>query len=492
VEHVDKAFGATVALADISFSIGSGEVHALLGENGAGKSTLLSIIAGLFLPDRGVLRLGGEPFAPRSARAAREAGIAIVPQEPMLATDLTVRENVTLGREPTRFGLVDRDEARRITSTALTTLGVTIDPDNAVASLSPAERQIVTIARALSQGSARLLILDEPTSSLSAADAERVLEAVRKLASSGKTIIYVSHHLAEVKSIATRFTVMRAGRVVASGNVASVSVGEMADLILGRSLEAAAKALRSPGEVLLSLDSVAGKRLPHAASLTLRRGEILGVAGLVGAGRTELCRAIFGLDTIRSGAVKIGTNDADSGRPPWQRLKSGVGLLSEDRKGEGLLTAMSVADNMTLSNLGGVSQWGLVSKLAQDKVALRLFAELGIRASGPRALASSLSGGNQQKVAIARLLFQDVDVFLLDEPTRGVDPGSRESIYRLFEALAERGKAILWVSSQPAELIRVCDRVAVMVRGRLGEMRDVSELDESRLLAAASGSATPC
>ncbi len=489
VEHVDKSFGATTALADVSFSISAGEVHALLGENGAGKSTVLSIIAGLIRPDRGVLRLDGKAFAPKNALEAREGGIAIVPQEPMLARDLSVRENVTLGREPLLFGLVDRQAARAITKQAMAALGAEIDPDAIVSTLSPAECQIVTIARALAQRSSRVLILDEPTSSLSASDASRVLDAVQKLATTGKTIIYVSHHLAEVKQVAQRFTVMRAGKVVESGAVADASVARLAELMLGRSLEIERRARRAPGEVLLSLDNVAGERLPLGVSLTLRRGEILGIAGLVGAGRSELCRAVFGLDRVRSGKVKIARYDSDGGKRPWQRLAQGVGMLSEDRKGEGLLTAMSIADNITISRLGRVTKLGLVSERAQNDAATSLIARLGIKAESPRQPAASLSGGNQQKVAIARLLFDDVDVFLLDEPTRGIDPGSRESIYRLFEELADEGKAVLWVSSQAAELLRVCDRVATMYRGRLGPVREINEVDEPKLLAEAAGGA---
>jgi ribose transport system ATP-binding protein len=288
--------------------------------------------------------------------------------------------NVTLGREPLLFGLVDRQAARAITKQAMAALGAEIDPDAIVSTLSPAECQIVTIARALAQRSSRVLILDEPTSSLSASDASRVLVAVQKLATTGKTIIYVSHHLAEVKQVAQRFTVMRAGKVVESGAVADASVARLAELMLGRSLEIERRARRAPGEVLLSLDNVAGERLPLGVSLTLRRGEILGIAGLVGAGRSELCRAVFGLDRVRSGKVKVARYDGDGGKRPWQRLAQGVGMLSEDRKGEGLLTAMSIADNITISRLGRVTKLGLVSERAQNDAATSLIARLGIKA----------------------------------------------------------------------------------------------------------------
>jgi ribose transport system ATP-binding protein len=364
---------------------------------------------------------------------------------------------------------------------------VAIDPDAITSALSPAERQIVAIARALAHGAARVLVLDEPTSSLAAAEADRVLEATRKLAASGTCVIYVSHHLEEVTRVADRFTVMRAGRTVHVADARGATIAELAELVVGRKIEMAARSSRERGERILEVRGLSGARLPNDASFELYRGEILGIAGLVGSGRTELVRAIFGLDPVRSGQVRVGKLPSDGGATPATRLAQGVGMLSEDRRGEGVALSMSVADNLMLSRLDTVTRAGLVSSDAQDAIARRFIAELAIRASGPRAAASTLSGGNQQKVAIGRLLHHEVDVLLLDEPTRGIDPGSREQIYALAQELATAGKAILWISSQLGELLRVCDRVAVLRRGVLEPPQDAASLDEHGLLAQATG-----
>ncbi len=480
-----KSFGQTVALDDVSLTIERGSVHALLGENGAGKSTLLSIVAGLYAPDRGTMALSGRPFSPSSPDDARRGGVAIVPQEPTLALSMTVRENVTLGREPTRLGLVDRKAGGLLCRRALARLGADIDPEAELADLRPADRQLVAIARALAQAEPRVVILDEPTSSLAAKEAELVLAAVGELRKGGAAVLYVSHHLPEVRQVADRVTVLRAGRVVHDSELGELSVHELADLIVGRSLARSQRNAREPGEVLLEVESLVGVRLPKRASFQLRRGEILGIAGLVGSGRTELVRALFGLDAVKSGRVRLAGLDAQ--QSPRGRLAAGLGLISEDRKGEGLMLPMSVSDNVTITHLPGWLGGALVSRKRQGELTQKLIERLGIRARGPASVASSLSGGNQQKVAIARLLFADVDVFLLDEPTRGIDPQSREAIYQLFDELAAAGKAVLWISSQLEELMRVCDRVAFMSRGELGASEPMQQHDEASLLARAGG-----
>jgi ribose transport system ATP-binding protein len=482
---VAKSFGATAALRDGTFCVRAGEVHALMGENGAGKSTLLGVLAGLHRADAGVIELEGRPFAPRSAADARAAGIAIVPQEPALCDHLTVVENITLGVEPTRAGFVRAQEARAVAKRALAPLGVDVDLTRLGAALAPAERQVVCIARALAQSIVKVLILDEPTSSLTHAEADPVLEAVRTLAASGVCVLYVSHTLGEVVRVASTFTVLRNGETVKSGSMSGVGVSELTELLLGHSVEARARAERALGPTVLSAKDVAGARLPAGVSFELSKGEILGVFGLMGSGRTELVRALFGLDRALRGEVRIG-GAPPTAATPARRLSERVGMLSEDRKSEGLALAMSVADNVTLSRLEPVSRFGFVSTAAQAAATQRLIEQLSIRCSGPEAPASSLSGGNQQKVALARLLHHDVDVLLLDEPTRGIDIGSRELIYDLAVELAARGKSILWISSQPAELLGVCDRVAVMRRGVLGAPRPARELDERALLAEAA------
>jgi ribose transport system ATP-binding protein len=529
VTDVEKAFGGTHALSAVSLEANAGEVHALLGENGAGKSTLMKILAGAIRPDGGSMRLGGESYAPADPVDARRRGVAIVYQEPQLCPHLSVAENIALGVEPTRFGFVARQAMRERAERALKPLlggdGHVIHPDTLVAELSAGDRQLCAIGRALGQSECRVLILDEPTSSLTADDGERLFAAVATLRQRGLCVIYISHFLEEVERIADRYTVLRDGRSVGKGVVAGTPMSAIVAQMVGdasvapaareeprrldgaargepRRLDGAARgeprrldgaAREEPrrldgaarGEVLLELAGVAGRTKPIAASLELRRGDVLGIAGLVGSGRTELLRAIFGLDPVRAGVVKVGVHLGPAS--PVTRLRQRVGMLSEDRKGEGLAAMMSIADNLTLSKLEGLGPAGLISPARKRAAAERWIARLGIRCRDSEQPIADLSGGNQQKVALARLLYHDVDVLLLDEPTRGIDVRSRGDIHALLGDLARAGKAVLVVSSYLPELMTLCDRIAVMRRGRLGPARPTAELDEHALLSEASG-----
>jgi ribose transport system ATP-binding protein len=486
MHDVRKRFGSVVALRGVDLEVHAGEAHALVGENGAGKSTLMKVLSGAHRPDGGTMELLGARYAPRGPREALEAGVAMIYQELNLAPDLTVEENVVLGREPHRFGFVRRGLRRAEATQALELLDrVEIDPARALSSLSPGERQVVEIARALA-ARARVVVMDEPTSSLSAADGARLLEVVRRVCAQGVAVIYISHFLEEVLRIARRYTVLRDGATVATGDVAETSARSLIESMVGRPVdEAFPRVPRKPGSDALVVDDLSGRSLPRSASLRLRHGEIFGVAGLVGAGRTELLRAIFGLDPVTSGALHV-LGAEDGGAPAERRIAQRVGLVSESRKEEGLLLPMSIAENITLSRLGTVSRGGFVDRDAQRRAAARWVARLGIRCSDPSQPVSALSGGNQQKVAIARLLHQDALILLLDEPTRGIDVASKVEIYRLMGELAAEGRAILFVSSYLPELLGVADRIAVMRRGRLGPSRPVSEWTEGDLLAAAT------
>ena len=485
---VCKAFGPTIALDGVDFDVASGEIHALVGENGAGKSTLMKVLSGAYLPDRGELHLAGKPYRPRNPSLARELGVAMVYQELSLAPHLSVEDNVLLGVEPThRFGLLKRREIRQRVERALQPLGhEDISPEDKVGDLPPAARQLVEIARALAQDSCRVLILDEPTSSLSGDDVQRLFDLIRRLASRGLAVIYISHFLEEVREIADRVTVLRDGRTVGTGNGRDLDASQIVRMMVGRDVEELyPRSLRAPGETLLDLRELAGATKPLHASLTLHRGEIVGVGGLVGAGRTEMVRAVFGLDPVRRGLIRVGSFEGPAS--PSERLRQGVGFLSEDRGGEGLALSLSVADNLTLSKLEGLGPGPIVYPSKQDEAARQFIEKIEIRCQHTRQPVSELSGGNQQKVALARLLHHDVDVFLLDEPTRGVDVGSKARIYKLIDELASRGKAVLMVSSYLPELLGVCDRVAMMCRGRLGPARPVSETDEHQLMMEATG-----
>jgi len=476
----------TFALEDVDFTVAPGEVHALVGQNGAGKSTLLHVLGGVVTPVRGTVAAGGVPFRPRGPADARRAGIALIHQELALAPHLSVEANVLLGAEPARFGLLDRRRARAAARAALSTLGRADLPLGVrVGDLGPSERQLVEIARAVASG-ASVLLLDEPTSSLSRAEIEPLFALLRAMRDQGKALVYIGHALDEVRAIASRCTVLRDGRVAAAGDLADFSDVRLVAAMVGREVEAFyPRSARAPGEVVVEVEDLA--RPPLAGvGLTLRRGEVLGIAGLVGAGRTELLRALFGLDAVRGGRVRVGALVGPAS--PAARWRQGVGFVSEDRKGEGLAVRASVADNVTWPRLPG---WGPFAPRGRaDRAATALIARLGIRCEGPAQPVASLSGGNQQKVALARLLHAGCDVLLLDEPTRGIDVGSKAEIYALLDELTtgrdvRPPAAVLVVSSYLPELLAVCDKVAVMRRGRLGPAQPVAELDEAALLRAA-------
>lgn len=483
---VRKSFGATSALAGVDLRVASGEVLAVVGENGAGKSTLMKVLAGVVRPDAGAMLLDGAAYAPRSPRDARAAGVAMIHQELALAPHLTVAGNILLGAEPTRGGLLRHGAMHDIARAALAELGrPDIDPAAAVATLSIADRQVVEIARAVAVG-CRVLVLDEPTSSLTAADVRHLASLVERLRDRGHAILFISHVLEEVRAFADRVTVLRDGITVGEGPLASIDDATIVQWMVGRAVtDLYPRSSRTPGDVVLEVAGLAGRRLPQAASFTLRRGEVLGIAGLVGAGRTELVRAIFGLDPVRDGSVRVAAHAGPAS--PARRWAQGVGMVSEDRKTEGLALDLSVADNLTLSRMRGFGLPGFVGARRQAAAARRWLEPLQIRCRDVLQPVAALSGGNQQKVALARLLHHDVDVLLLDEPTRGIDVGAKSRIYAVIDELAARGRAILVVSSHLPELLGICDRVAVMRRGVLGPARPVAEIDDRSIMQEAIG-----
>ncbi len=490
IRDIKKTFGATKALGGVTLTAAPGEVHALIGENGAGKSTLMNVLAGVIEPDSGEISLDGVAYRPTGPVAARRAGVSMVHQELSLCPHLSVAENIALGAEPTRFGFVRRAELRAFAEQALAQVvdasRSTLQPEVRVARLAPAEQQLVEIARAVSLPSCRVLILDEPTSSLTREDVERLFVVLRRLRERGLTIIYISHFLEEIEELADAFTVLRDGKTVGAGRVAGTPRSQIVSMMAGRKVEQLfPRSPRTPGEVVLAVHKLAGAKKPSQATLELRRGEVLGIAGLIGAGRTELLRAIHGLDRVKSGAIRV--LDVAGPATPAARWSQGVGMVSEDRKREGLATGLSIADNLTLSKLGSLGRFGFISRRRQNAAAMKWMERLAIKARHPEQPLRELSGGNQQKVALARLLHHDVDVILLDEPTRGIDVGSKAQIYELIDQLAASGKAVLMVSSYLPELFGVCDRIAVMRRGQLAEARPLSELTEHAILAQATG-----
>jgi ribose transport system ATP-binding protein len=475
---VAKSFGATQALAGVDLELRERSVHALIGENGAGKSTLLRILSGALAPDAGTLELEGRPFAPRSPREAATAGVRMVHQELALCPGLSVADNLLLGEEPARSGWIDRRAARAQARAALAAVGRPELPLSApVASLPIAERQLVEIARAL-RGDPRVLVLDEPTSSLPREEVERLFALVRALGSRGVSVLYVSHALEEVRGLCDTFTVLRDGMSVSTGPVAGTSEREWIRLMAGREVrELYPRSPRVPGEVLL-----------RGAGIELCRGEVLGLYGLIGAGRTELLRSLFGLAAPPAGTLEF---CGESGpRTPRERWRDGAGFVSEDRKREGLALGLSVSENISLARLERFARRGLIDQRALAASAATFAGLLGVKCSSVAQRCAELSGGNQQKVALARLLGAGAQVLLLDEPTRGIDVGSKAQIYAWIDKLAcgspgSSPKAVLLVSSYIPELLGVCDRIAVMRRGELGQARSVSNWTEERLLEEA-------
>jgi ribose transport system ATP-binding protein len=457
---------------------------ALIGENGAGKSTLMNILSGAHPPDAGSMELAGRPYAPSGPHAARHAGVAMIYQELNLAPDLSVVENIMLGQERSRWGMLNRGAQRREARTALDRLGHADLPlHTPVRRLSLGMQQLVEIARALASR-AKVFVFDEPTSSLTRADAERLFQTIIRLRQEGFGVIYISHFLEEIRRVCDSYMVLRDGQSVAAGTLFETTEAQIVSLMVGRRIEELYPSVpHEPGETVLSVAGLCGMVKPQDVSFDLRRGEILGLAGLVGAGRTELLRSIFALDAVRSGKVRVDTIYPHA--TPKARIRSGLAYVSEDRKREGLALARSIADNITYSHLFPYSRAGWLNLNKRREAVVDWMQRLEIRAASPERAVDSLSGGNQQKVALARVLHQRADVLLLDEPTRGIDVATKAIIYRLVGELAAAGKAILFVSSYFQELLRVCDRIGVMSRGRLREIRPANAWTEETLLSRA-------
>ena len=467
LEHIDKSFFGVKVLDDVSFTVNSGEVVALLGENGAGKSTLVKILSGVYTRDGGNMKVFGRAVGDLSPREANELGISIIHQELNLCSHLTVAENIFLGRETMRGGLLAKREMSAEASRILGSLNIDMDPDMVVGDLTVSKQQLVEIAKALSTN-ARILIMDEPTSALTAKEIEDLFVIIKKLRDEGNCgIVYISHRLDELKHIADRVVIMRDGRFITSQKFSDITMDEIIANMVGREIkEKFPRAVCPRGKKIFEVRGISSGKMVKDVSLELYEGEIVGIAGLMGAGRTELTRAIFGIDTRDSG--KIFLNDKEiTIRRPADAIASGIVLAPEDRKKDGLCVRLSVRENIALPNLDSLCTTGVVNRARERVMVNETVSNLAIKLSGPEANASSLSGGNQQKVVVGKWLARNSKVVIFDEPTRGIDVAAKVEIYNLMNELKRNGIGVMFVSSEMPEIIGFADRILVMCEGRV-------------------------
>jgi len=488
VRGISKGFPGVRALYDVDLTLGRGEVLALVGENGAGKSTLMKILAGVQPPDSGTIRVDGREVTIDSVRAAIANGISLIHQELNLADNLPIGANIFLGREPHRWGWID---SRRLNANArgvLARVGLDVAPTTPLSALTIGRQQLVEISKALSVD-ARILIMDEPTSSLSAHETEQLFRVVNELRAAGVSVIYISHRLGEVRELADRVTVLRDGENAGELARNEISHDNMVRLMVGRELsQFYARRPHSAGDVVLEVDGLVTCMWPrHPLRFSLREGEIVGVAGLVGAGRTEMLRALFGIDQPLAGMIHI-AGRALRAASPRDAIRAGMALVPEDRKQHGLVVEMPVRANIALTSLHrNRLPLGLVNARAESAAADRMIDQLGIKTPSAAQIVKFLSGGNQQKVVLGKWLALEPRILLLDEPTRGIDVGAKHEIYELMERLAEQGLAVLFVSSEMEEILGMSDRVLVMHEGRITGELARSDLSEQAVLRLATG-----
>ncbi|KPI11842.1 sugar ABC transporter ATP-binding protein [Streptomyces mirabilis] len=492
IEGIRKTFPGVVALDSVDFDLRRGEVHVLLGENGAGKSTLIKMLSGAYQPDSGRVLVDGEEVRVHGAQDSERLGIATIYQEFNLVPDLTVAENIFLGRQPRRYGLIDRKRMEAEAAELLERVGVSVSPRARVRELGIARLQMVEIAKALSLN-ARVLIMDEPTAVLTSEEVEKLFSIVRRLREDGVGIVFITHHLEEIAALGDRVTVIRDGKSV--GQVpASTTEDELVRLMVGRSIEQQYPRVRAAGDdgsgtALLTVEGLTRDGVFHDVSFEVRAGEVVGIAGLVGAGRTEVVRAVFGADPYDKGTVKV-AGSALRRHDVNAAMAAGIGLIPEDRKGQGLLLDASVEENLGLVTMRAATHGGLVDLKGQRASAARIAEQLGVRMAGLGQHVRTLSGGNQQKVVIGKWLLADTKVLILDEPTRGIDVGAKVEIYQLVNELTAAGAAVLMISSDLPEVLGMSDRVLVMAQGRIAGELSADEATQDSVMALAVSTPT--
>ncbi|MEU2436120.1 sugar ABC transporter ATP-binding protein [Streptomyces rubradiris] len=489
LKGVSKSFGAVRALRDVSLELLPGEAHALAGENGAGKSTLIKTLAGVHRPDAGQVLLDGEPVVFHGPGDARAAGIAVIHQEPTLFPDLSVAENIFMGRGPTRaLGRIDHKATREATAALMRRLGVGLDPERPARGLSIADQQLVEIAKALSSD-ARVLIMDEPTAALTGSEAARLFGVVRGLREQGAAVLFVSHRLQEILAICQQVTTLRDGARIATEPLAGMTEDDLIRRMVGRDLaERYPKRHVRAGDVALSVRRLTREGVFTDVSFDVRRGEIVGLAGLVGAGRTEVARAVFGIDRRDAGEVEVAGRPLPNGAPS-AAMAAGLALVPEDRRAQGLVMDLSVERNIGLTGLRTTARAGLVHRRAERRRSLDWAVRLQVKYARIADAVSTLSGGNQQKVVLAKWLATAPRVLVVDEPTRGIDVGTKAEVHRILGELAADGVAVLMISSDLPEILGMADRVLVMHEGRITADLPRAAATEETVLAAATGRA---
>ncbi|WP_345376541.1 sugar ABC transporter ATP-binding protein [Frondihabitans cladoniiphilus] len=483
---VTKAFGPVVALANGTIALEAGRIHALVGENGAGKSTMVKTIAGVYQPDSGTLELRGEPVVFAGTAESKAAGISVIYQEPTLFPDLTVAENIYIGRQPrNRLGFIDRPAMRREAAELFARLGVPIDPDRVAEGLSIADQQIIEIAKAISL-EARVLVMDEPTAALSGVEVDRLFAVARSLRDQGAAILFISHRFDEVFALCDSITVMRDGAYIATHDADSITVDELVHEMVGRDISALfPKEEAEIGDVVLSVEGLSRAGVFSDISFEVRAGEIVGLAGLVGAGRTEVARAVFGVDRYDTGSVTMAGTPLRA-HSPKAAIEAGMAFVPEDRRKQGLVMDLSVTKNTALTLRHQLARFGLISGRAERSAAEDWSKRLQVKTGSQSLAVSTLSGGNQQKVVLAKWLATKPKFLIVDEPTRGIDVGTKSEVHRLISELAGQGIAVLMISSELPEVMGMADRILVMHEGTISGRFDRADATAEAILHAAS------
>ncbi|MFC0226714.1 sugar ABC transporter ATP-binding protein [Serratia aquatilis] len=485
VTGIKKAFGSVVALKNAEFCLRKGSIHALCGGNGAGKSTFLSILMGFIQPDSGDIFINGKRCEFAHPKEALAAGIAIVQQELSAIPDLTVAENIWLGREPRRLGFVDFKTMNQQTEALLQDLHFALSPTEKMRNLSVAEQQLVEIAKALSHADADIIIMDEPTSAIGEEDVQKIFQAITRLAAKGKGIIYVSHRLSEIFQIADSYTIFRDGSYIHEGLLQDITREQLIEHIIGGEFESEFAKFNQPGDdVVMEVKNLCWGKKINDISLTLKRGEILGIYGLVGSGRSEFLDLIFGIQRADSGTIKIG-NEQLANHSPQQAIKCGLAYVTEDRKETGLVLCRSVNENINVASLDAVSRLGMIDDGKEMARAKEMIQRFNIKTPDAEHIVGNLSGGNQQKVVLGRWALMDPQVMLLDEPTRGIDVGAKKEIYRFMSEFALKDKAIIMVSSELSEIIGMSDRILVFRHGTLAAELSAGNATQAELMKLA-------